>query len=72
MLNLIIAVMSSTYEKYKESTESLYVKEIVTTLPYLKYTKKYGGLSGELALGWFHFALCTPLYLFLPDPTWVT
>ena len=71
VLNLVIAILATTYEEYIGFKRGLYYDNIVASIPRLKYNKYYG--SATCALGPFsviQFAL-TPMYICLKKGTFL-
>ena len=71
MLNLVIAILATTYEEYIGFKRGLYYDNIVASIPRLKYNKYYG--SATCALGPFSVIqfLFSPMYICLKKGTWL-
>ena len=71
ILNLLIAILSSTYARLEESKKVLYINEILRLRHSLEYEKKNSALISSFP-PWNYFCLFTvPFYLFSNDSSFV-
>lgn len=71
ILNLVIAILATTYEEYSGYKRGLYYDTLVRTVPRLQSHKHYGAIV--CALGPLNglVVVISPLYFIVRDPAWL-
>ena len=68
IINLLIAILSSTYARLEDKKLVLYINEILLLRPTLEYDRNYSGLISTFS-PWNVFAvIASPLFLCVKQP----
>jgi hypothetical protein len=69
VLNLIIAILSNTFNMFEPKSKGLYLSKILSVRPTMSYDESYGALLIGLPPFNFHLMMMTPVFLFMDRPT---